>query len=70
MSVTPLHGEDANLIGYLLIGNENSARKHSELALKDALAAADEANRAKSEFLSKPQARTRGISMSSRTRAS
>jgi signal transduction histidine kinase/ActR/RegA family two-component response regulator len=52
VSVTPLRSDDATLIGYLLIGTDNSARKHSELALKDALSAADKANRAKSDFLS------------------
>jgi PAS domain S-box-containing protein len=52
VSVTPLRSDDANLIGYLLIGTDNSARKHSELALKEALSAADKANRAKSDFLS------------------
>jgi signal transduction histidine kinase/CheY-like chemotaxis protein len=51
VSVTPLH-EGGGLIGYLLIGADNSARKHAELALKEALAAADKANRAKSDFLS------------------
>ncbi len=52
VSVTPLRSDDAGLIGYLLIGTDNSARKHSELALKEALSAADKANRAKSDFLS------------------
>ena len=52
VSVTPLRGEQGSLIGFLLIGTDNSARKNAELELKDALAAADKANHAKSEFLS------------------
>jgi len=52
VSITPLRAADGALIGYLLIGADNSARKQSELALKEALSAADKANRAKSEFLS------------------
>jgi PAS domain S-box-containing protein len=52
VSVTPLRDAVRTLIGYLLIGTDNSARKQSELALKEALSAADKANRAKSEFLS------------------
>ncbi len=52
VSVTPLRDGDGVLIGFLLIGTDNSARKHTEIELKEALAAADKANRAKSEFLS------------------
>jgi signal transduction histidine kinase/CheY-like chemotaxis protein len=52
VSVTPLRDAARTLIGYLLIGTDNSARKQSERALKEALSAADKANRAKSEFLS------------------
>jgi signal transduction histidine kinase/ActR/RegA family two-component response regulator len=52
VSVTPLRDGAGALIGYLLIGTDNSARKNSELALKEALSAADKANRAKSDFLS------------------
>jgi PAS domain S-box-containing protein len=52
VSITPLRASDGVLIGYLLIGTDNSARKQAELELKDALSAADKANRAKSDFLS------------------
>jgi signal transduction histidine kinase/ActR/RegA family two-component response regulator len=52
ISVTPLRDAHGILIGYLLIGTDNSARKAAELALKEAVAAADKANRAKSDFLS------------------
>jgi PAS domain S-box-containing protein len=52
VSITALRGADGVLIGYLLIGTDNSARKQAELELKDAVAAADKANRAKSDFLS------------------
>ncbi|MBA2672302.1 ATP-binding protein [Ramlibacter sp.] len=52
VSVTSLRNDDGLLIGYLLIGTDNSARKNTELALKEALSAADKANRAKSDFLS------------------
>jgi PAS domain S-box-containing protein len=52
VSVTPLRGGDGTLIGYLLIGTDNAARKQAEMQLKEALSAADKANRAKSDFLS------------------
>jgi PAS domain S-box-containing protein len=52
VSVTALRDGAGILIGYLLIGTDNSARKQAELELKKALAAADKANRAKSDFLS------------------
>ncbi len=52
VSVTSLREGDGLLIGYLLIGTDNSARKMAETELKAALVAADKANRAKSEFLS------------------
>ena len=40
------------IIGYLLIGSHNSVRKRVERELNEAMAAADQANLAKSEFLS------------------
>ncbi|HET6718795.1 MAG TPA: ATP-binding protein, partial [Rhodocyclaceae bacterium] len=40
------------LIGYLLIGTDNSVRKRVELELNAAMAAAEKANLAKSDFLS------------------
>lgn len=66
VSVTALHGPDGRLIGFLLIGTDNTARKQVEaeqahfehalqetnVALQAAREAAEKANRAKSEFLS------------------
>jgi len=52
VSITALRDDYGELIGYLLIGSDNSARKRVELELKEALAAAEKANRAKSDFLS------------------
>jgi len=53
VSVTPLCDERANTIGYLWIGSDNSARKRVEKELNEAMAAAENANRAKSDFLSR-----------------
>jgi len=67
VSVTALRGVDDALIGYLLIGTDNTARKRveaeqarldealqrSNLELQAARIAADTANEAKSEFLSR-----------------
>ncbi len=52
VSVTALRDDYGNIIGYLLIGTDNSVRKRVELALKDAMAMAEKANLAKSDFLS------------------
>ena len=52
ISITALRDDYAGIIGYLLIGTDNSVRKRVELALNEAMAAADKANRAKSDFLS------------------
>jgi len=52
VSITALRAHDGSVIGYLLIGADNSARKRVELQLIDATAAAETANRAKSDFLS------------------
>jgi len=52
VSITALCDDYGEIIGYLLIGSNNSARKRAEHELKDAMAAADQANLAKSEFLS------------------
>ena len=66
VSVTALRDAQESIIGYLLIGTDNTARKHVEDALKQnyvelehakaaaekATAAAEQANLAKSEFLS------------------
>jgi PAS domain S-box-containing protein len=52
VSITALRDDFGELIGYLLIGTDNSARKQVEADLNDAMAVADKANRAKSDFLS------------------
>lgn len=52
ISITALRDEYDLIIGYLLIGTDNSVRKRVELELNDAVIAADKANRAKSDFLS------------------
>ncbi|WP_332861605.1 PAS domain-containing hybrid sensor histidine kinase/response regulator [Janthinobacterium svalbardensis] len=66
VSVTALRDADDAIIGYLLIGTDNTVRKHAEqerellnrvlsdnsVELENARAQADKANRAKSEFLS------------------
>ncbi|MDP3619100.1 MAG: ATP-binding protein [Ramlibacter sp.] len=52
VSITALRDDPGNIIGYLLIGTDNSARKRAERELNEAMAAAEKANRAKSEFLS------------------
>ncbi len=52
VSITALRDDPGNIIGYLLIGTDNSARKRVERELNEAMAAAEKANRAKSEFLS------------------
>jgi signal transduction histidine kinase/CheY-like chemotaxis protein len=51
-SITALRDDHGAIIGYLFIGADNSARKQAELALHRAMAAAEEANHAKSDFLS------------------
>ncbi|WP_295998810.1 ATP-binding protein [Rugamonas sp.] len=59
VSVTALREPTGDLIGYLLIVTDNTARKHAEqererlsVELENARAQAEKANRAKSEFLS------------------
>lgn len=52
VSITPLRDDDDDLIGYLLIGTDNSQRKQVELKLNQAMAVAEKANLAKSDFLS------------------
>ena len=52
ISITALRDDFGAVIGYLLIGTDNSVRKQVELALKDAMAVAEKANLAKSDFLS------------------
>ena len=52
MSITALRDDYGGLIGYLLIGTDNSVRKQVELQLQNAMAVAEKANLAKSDFLS------------------
>ena len=52
VSITALLGEGGDIIGYLLIGADNSQRKRIEENLHEAMAAAESANRAKTDFLS------------------
>ena len=52
VSITALRDDHGVIIGYLLIGTDNSVRKRVERELHEAMAAADKANRAKSDFLS------------------
>jgi signal transduction histidine kinase/ActR/RegA family two-component response regulator len=52
VSITALRDDRGDLIGYLLIGADNSVRKRVESELHKAMASAEKANLAKSEFLS------------------
>ena len=52
VSITALRDDYGEIIGYLLIGTDNSVRKRVETELHEAMAAAEKANRAKSDFLS------------------
>jgi signal transduction histidine kinase/AmiR/NasT family two-component response regulator len=52
VSITALRDDYNELIGYLLIGTDNSARKRVESELTRAMEAAEKANRAKTDFLS------------------
>jgi PAS domain S-box-containing protein len=52
VSITALRDDYGDIIGYLLIGTDNSVRKRVELELNEAMAAAETANRAKTDFLS------------------
>jgi PAS domain S-box-containing protein len=52
VSITALRDDYGEIIGYLLIGTDNSVRKQVELALNNAMAVAEKANLAKSDFLS------------------
>ncbi len=52
VSVTALRDDYGDIIGYLLIGTDNSVRKQVELELNEAMAVAEKANLAKSDFLS------------------
>jgi PAS domain S-box-containing protein len=52
VSITALRDDYGHIIGYLLIGTDNSVRKQVELELNKAMAVAEKANLAKSDFLS------------------
>lgn len=52
VSITVLRDDYDDIIGYLLIGADNSVRKQVEAELTNAKAAAEKANLAKSDFLS------------------
>jgi len=52
VSITALRDDFGDIIGYLLIGTDNSVRKQVELELNKAMAVAEKANLAKSDFLS------------------
>jgi signal transduction histidine kinase/AmiR/NasT family two-component response regulator len=52
VSITALRDDYGSLIGYLLIGTDNSVRKQVEMQLHNAMAVAEKANLAKSDFLS------------------
>jgi len=52
ISITALRDDYGEIIGYLLIGTDNSVRKQVETELQKAIAVAEKANRAKSDFLS------------------
>jgi len=52
VSITALRDDYGEIIGYLLIGTDNSARKEVERALHRAMGVAERANLAKSDFLS------------------
>lgn len=52
VSITALRDDYGDIIGYLLIGADNSMRKLVELELHNAMAVAEKASLAKSDFLS------------------
>src|SRR4051812_31806074 len=52
VSITALRDDGGAIIGYLLIGTDNSVRKLAESKLNEAMAAAEKANRAKTDFIS------------------
>ncbi len=52
VSITALRDDQGEIIGYLLIGTDNSVRKRVEVELTSAKAVAEKASLAKSDFLS------------------
>jgi signal transduction histidine kinase/CheY-like chemotaxis protein len=53
VSITALRDGLGNIIGYLIIGTDNSLRRRAEADLKQAIHAAETASNAKSEFISR-----------------
>ncbi|MBW8315150.1 MAG: PAS domain S-box protein, partial [Hydrogenophaga sp.] len=52
VSITALRDDYGDIIGYLLIGTDNSVRKRVEQQLNEAVDAAEKANLAKTDFIS------------------
>ncbi len=52
VSITALRNDAGGIIGYLLIGTDNSVRHRVQQQLGEALLAAEKANRAKTDFIS------------------
>ena len=52
VSITALRDDYGDIIGYLLIGSDNSVRKRVESELNEAMATAEQSNHAKTDFLS------------------
>ena len=52
VSITALRDHAGDIIGYLLIGSDNSVRHRVQQQLGEALVAAEKANRAKTDFIS------------------
>ena len=52
VSITALRDDYGDIIGYLLIGTDNSVRKRVEQQLNEAVVAAEKANLAKTDFIS------------------
>jgi signal transduction histidine kinase/CheY-like chemotaxis protein len=52
ISITALRDDYGDIIGYLLIGTDNSVRKRVEQQLNEAVDAAEKANQAKTDFIS------------------
>ena len=52
VSITALRDDAGQIIGYLLIGTDNSVRHRVQQQLSEALVAAEKANRAKTDFIS------------------
>ena len=51
VSISPIHSESGNITHFVAVKEDITQRKQTELELQQAMAAADAANRAKSDFL-------------------